>query len=138
MKIEREFAGAQLGDERLNKRLVQLAKSLETRHSGAIALSCGDWKNAKAAYRFFDNERFSAQQLIASHLAATRERMHQVGGKLLIIHETTEFDYTRCPKTEGVGYFTGHELSTRTGLSYTKGFLMHASMALTAEGIPLG
>lgn len=63
MKIEREFAGAQLGDERLNKRLVQLAKSFETWHGGAISFSCGDWKSAKAAYRFFDNARFSEQEV---------------------------------------------------------------------------
>ena len=65
MEIDSEFASAQLGDKRLDKRLIELAKLFEKRHGKSINFSCGDWKSSKAAYRFFDNERFAHQELPA-------------------------------------------------------------------------
>ena len=71
MDLSAEFSSADLGDQRLNDRLLEIASCLESRHGGSISLSCGDWKNSKAAYRFFDNDRFSHEQIIEPHFAMT-------------------------------------------------------------------
>jgi len=140
MKIEDEFEGAELGDKRLNARLESLAKLVESNHGGAISYSCGDWKTAKAAYRFLDNQRFSETDIIEPHLTQTALRVNQTTSRerVLVVHDTTEFNHTTREQTKGLGYLTAHELRHKPGLSFTKGFLMHASMAITETGIPLG
>jgi len=140
MRLKTELEGANLGDERLNTRLNELASLLESNHGGAISRSCGDWKNAKAAYRFLDNARFSETDIIAPHLGQTAQRVNRATQqeRVLVVHDTTEFNHTEHEGTEGLGYLTGHELSQKTGLSFTKGYLMHASLAITDSGIPLG
>ena len=50
-EIAEEFMGAELGDGRLNKRLVELAKCFEKKHGQSITFSCNDWKTAKSARR---------------------------------------------------------------------------------------
>jgi hypothetical protein len=104
MSLKEEFAGVDLGDERLNKRLVELASCFERRHGGGVLLSCPTWKEAKAAYRFFDNGRFDEQAIMAPHCACTAKRVNQLKEPVLVIHDTTEFNYTHHTKTEGLGY----------------------------------
>lgn len=139
MRIEDEFSGADLGDERLNKRLVELASCFERRHGGAICFSCPDWKVAKSAYRFFDNSRFDESAILAPHIAATQDRVNSIGEPVLVVHDTTEYHYTHHKKTEGLGYLS--RLSTDKasgGEAYSRGFLMHSSLAFTTDGVPLG
>lgn len=140
MDISAEFRGAQLGDSRLNKRLLGLARKLESKHGGALSYTCGDWKNAKAAYRFFDNARFSESDIIAPHCSqtATRVRAAKKGEPVLVIHDSTSFSFTHHTKTEGLGYITGSFEGTEEDSSYAKGFDLHTSLAMTNGGIPLG
>ena len=49
-----EFAGAALGDERLNQRLVKLATRFADKPTASIPGACGDWSETQAAYRFFE------------------------------------------------------------------------------------
>ena len=93
--IERELATAQLPDVRLKKRLQKLGEQLSKGVGRSIPWSCQDWAATKAAYRFFSNSRVRVEQILASHFQATQERVH--GGKepVLIVHDTTEFGYSR-------------------------------------------
>jgi hypothetical protein len=139
MSLKEEFAGVDLGDERLNKRLVELASCFERRHGGGVLLSCPTWKEAKAAYRFFDNGRFDEQAIMAPHCACTAKRVNQLKEPVLVIHDTTEFNYTHHTKTEGLGYMAKiSRASTPDADVYTQGFFMHTSLACTTDGIPLG
>ena len=94
MSLEQEFEGADLGDERLNCRLVELANCFARRHGGGISFPCPDWKMAKSAYRFFDNSRFDETAILAPHLAATQKRVDSTEETVLVVHDTTEFQYT--------------------------------------------
>jgi len=67
-----------------------------------IPLACGDWANAKAAYRFLDNDRVSEREILAGHFQATQERFAAVDGPILVLHDTTEFSFTR-ENTQAVG-----------------------------------
>lgn len=136
MNLSAEFSSVDLGDKRLNERLVEVAKCLERHHGSSISFSCGDWKNSKGAYRFFDNDRFSHEEIVAPHFAMTKSRINSLAQKTLVIHDTTQFNYSHHRETEGLGYLTQVHKVDDELLSY--GFLMHASLAITPEGIPLG
>lgn len=139
MSLEKEFRGADLGDERLNSRLVELADCFSRRHGGAISFSCPDWKMAKSAYRFFDNSRFDETAILAPHISATQKRVNSTEETLLVVHDTTEFHYTHHNKTEGLGYLSRLSRDKNSeGKAFSRGFLMHTSLALTTDDIPLG
>ncbi len=93
--IDQELAGSEFADERLGRRfgvlMGQFAKGLGT----TIPLACGDWANTKAAYRFLDNDRVSEAEILAGHFASTRDRFAAIDGPVLVLHDTTEFSFTR-------------------------------------------
>jgi hypothetical protein len=127
---EEEFEGIDLGDERLNKRIIKLADRLEKQPEGYINQACEDWADAKAAYRFFDNEKVKEEEIIRVHQNRTQERMK--GSEIVLaIQDTTEFDYTKHPKTRGLG-------QVGNGASKSKGLMMHSTLAITTKGLPLG
>lgn len=131
-----EFSQVDLGDQRLNKRLVTLCERFSDSPESPINQACTDWAETKAAYRFFQNENVDCAQILSSHQAKTFER---ASGKqtILAIQDTSYFIYTNHPKTEGLG-----ELSLKKGKHckeiYSYGLAMHTCMALTTEGLPLG
>lgn len=55
--FDREFAGCNLADERLNKRLRKLVAQIGSAMGESIPLVCQDWANTKTGYRFFSNDR---------------------------------------------------------------------------------
>lgn len=137
-RIEDEFSGANLGDERLNKRLLELARCFEMKHGHSITFTCSDWKTSKSAYRFFDNDGFTESDIIAPHIRATEARVNSLSERVLIVHDTTEFNYTHHNKTEGLGYLHTNNITKGEQKIISSGFLMHASMALNNDGVPLG
>jgi hypothetical protein len=86
-----EVLGCEFRDRRLGKRFETVLKQLSEATCESIPLACQDWANAKAAYRFFDNERVSEADILGGHFRATRERVVGVGGTILVLHDTTEF-----------------------------------------------
>jgi transposase-like protein/transposase Tn5 family protein len=123
-----EFGEADLGDSRRTERLVELAKTLAQRPTASLPDACVDGAQLKAAYRFFDNAAVTPEAVLASHVAATRERMTQVP-VVLAIQDTTELDYTSHPATTGLGFLNDLK---------HQGLLVHTTLALTPERLPLG
>ncbi|MBX3355673.1 MAG: hypothetical protein KF724_08245 [Phycisphaeraceae bacterium] len=60
----------------------------------SLPLACGDWASTKAAYRFLDNKRVSEAEILAGHMQATRACRQLVDGRVLALHDTTEFSFT--------------------------------------------
>ena len=58
-----EFADVELKDARLNRRCGELAVQLAMQPSEPINHACEDWADTKAAYRFFANEKVTAEEL---------------------------------------------------------------------------
>lgn len=79
--------------------------------------------------------------ILAGHFQATRERFAATDGPILVLHDTTEFSYTRESK-EAIGMLYkscgGKDKDGRPRLHTICGILMHSSLAVTAEGLPLG
>ena len=58
-----EFSGVELHDARLNARCSELAVQLAMQPSLSLNRACEDWADAKAAYRFFDNDDVTPQRI---------------------------------------------------------------------------
>lgn len=136
-----ELAGCSLADERLNKRLRKLLAQIGSSMGQSIPLVCQDWANAKAAYRFFSNERVSEADILAGHFQSTHDRTAATAGLLLVLHDTTEFTYRR-EKPEAIGITksinSGRDKAGRLRAHTVCGILMHSSLVVTTEGLPLG
>jgi len=136
-----EVAGCSLADERLNKRLRKLLAQLGSAMGQSIPLVCQDWTNAKAAYRFFSNDRVSEADILAGHFQSTRDRTAAIERLVLVLHDTTEFSYRR-EKPEAIGITkainSGRDKAGRLRSHTVCGILMHSSLAVTTEGLPLG
>lgn len=125
-----EFAQVDLKDARLNRRCQELAVALGQQPSASINQACDDWADTKAAYRFFDNEKGSPAAIGQPHQQRTVERMSQQE-RILAVQDTTFFNYTHHPQTEGLGEIGNKQQNQR-------GFGMHSTLAVTEAGVPLG
>src|SRR2546426_5272054 len=123
-----EFADADLGDERRTTRLVELAYALGQHPTAALPEACGTGSMLKAAYRFFDNDGIAPQDILHSHVEATYTRLGAVP-VVLAVQDTTEVNWTRHPATQGLGPL-GH--------TACHGLLVHTTLAITPERVPLG
>src|SRR5499427_133047 len=123
-----EFADADLGDERRTTRLVELASALGQHPTAALPEACGTGSMLKAAYRFFDNDGIAPQDILQSHVEATYTRLGAVP-VVLAVQDTTEVNWTRHPATQGLGPL-GH--------TACHGLLLHTTLAITPERVPLG
>lgn len=131
-----EFEDVDLGDKRLNARLVKLCDSFSEAPESPINQACEDWHETKAAYRFFQNEHVDDGRIMAAHRAKTAARAAE-RGTILAIQDTSYLVYTHHPKTKGLG-----EISLKKGKNkdkiYSRGLVMHTCLAVTDKGIPLG
>jgi hypothetical protein len=140
--IDQELAGCKFADERLGKRFGMLMEQLSSGLGKTIPLACGDWAATKAAYRFLDNDRVSEADILAGHFQSTRERFAAVDGLMLVLHDTTEFSFTR-ENAEAIGIThkvaKGHKDERgRQSMHTVCGILMHSSLVVTTDGLPLG
>jgi hypothetical protein len=126
-KLEQEFEGLTLSDERLVKR----ARTILSRVAEAPALSFPELLPGSAelegAYRFFQNDGVSPEALMKPHVRATIERVRQ-HKVVRVAHDTTGVSYggTR----EGLGTLGGGGC----------GFWLHAALAVSGDEAraPLG
>lgn len=123
-----EFADADLGDLRRTQRLIHLAHTLAQNPGATLPEACGSSAMLKAAYRFFDNDDIEPSDIVQSHIEATYGRLHHVP-VVLAVQDTTEADWTSLRATEGLGPL---------GCSTCQGLLVHTTLAITPERVPLG
>ena len=88
--IAREVLGCGFGDQRLGKRYRSVLKQLSESSAESIPMACQDWANAKAAYRFFANERVTDADILSGHFQSTRQRFAGSAGTMLVLHDTTQ------------------------------------------------
>ena len=126
-----EFAGLDLGETRLNDRLVDIADALAGQPMSPISKACGDWSAVKAADRFFDNDKVSeTEKVLDPHFQQTVERMRGYE-RVFAIQDTTYLDYTDHPATQGLGPISQRSHSRQ-------GLVKHTTLVVSASGLPLG
>jgi len=138
--IDREIGGCEFRDARLGDRFRKLLSQIGSAMGQSIPLVCQDWANTKAAYRFFSNDRVREADILAGHFQSTRDRA-AAEGLVLVLHDTTEFSYQR-ESSEAIGITksinSGRDKAGRLRSHTVCGILMHSSLAVTIDGVPLG
>ena len=127
--IELELNTSDIGDARLDERYKIILDRLSRRPSVSIPTACEGWSQTVAAYRFFDNSRVEAQELLAPHQDATLNRIAEQE-VVLLIQDTTELDLTQ-PQDQMAGAGPLNDESR-------VGFFSHVLLAVTPGKIPLG
>jgi len=125
----REFCDISLGDERLNKRAVNILQALSDNPQASIPEASRNWSDAFGAYRFFDNDKVDHQSLLKPHISACLDRMVECD-LVLAIQDTSSLNYTHLKQTD-LGPIGD---STHSA----KGLLMHTTYAVSGDGLPLG
>ena len=118
-----EFGFAQLGDQRRNKRLVNIAEPLAAVPGGTLPQAFGDWAELKAAYRFFGQRGVSFEGVLAPHLERTRQACRQAG-EYLLIEDTALLDYSQHGAAEDLGII---------GDGAGRGFELHSALAVRVQ-----
>jgi hypothetical protein len=124
-----EVGGAELGDERLARRLEKIsAAALASPSSSFPEISDGD-ASLEGTYRFLSNDRVTPDAILQPHVRSTVARV-MAEGDVVVSHDTTEFSFG--PNIRG-------DLQ-RVGRGQSYGFDAHVSLAVTRgeERIPLG
>jgi hypothetical protein len=114
-------------DARHGRRLERLLAQVTGADAGSMPWACEDWAAAKAAYRYFDNERITEGMILEGHFAATARRAARQEGMVLVVHDTTQLSFKRDnPRASGETVWE------------TCGVLMHSSLVVSTSGTPLG
>lgn len=120
---QEEFAFADLGEPRLNKRVVKIATHLAANPGGTLPQAFPDWAELKAAYRFFDNPRVDFAKVVQPHLERTRLACREPG-EYLVIEDTSILDFSAHRKTRDLGVIGDGE---------GRGFELHSALAVRVE-----
>jgi hypothetical protein len=126
--VHQEFAGAKLGDCRLQKRLFDLAEAFFARPGANLRQALGT-AGAQAAYRFFDHEETTLKALLEPHRLATLARMRRER-VVLVVQDTLRFSTTHRTM-QGIGPIGSEERGAQ-------GVELRTTLAFSAEGLPLG
>jgi hypothetical protein len=127
---ENEFGEVELGDQRLNRRLLVLARDFYARPQAQIPQACQTRAKTQAAYRFCKHPNTQMDVLIEPHRQATQQRIaeHPI---VLAVQDTTSLNYSTHPATQNLGPIA----SKAEGVV---GLIVHDTMAFSVEGTPLG
>jgi hypothetical protein len=126
--VEAEYVGADFGDERLDRRLVELSRLVSVEPDATFPTAAGNDAELEATYRFLNNERVTAAQILGPHLDATVRRVLKAG-EVVVAHDTTEFNFGASPRVD-LG---------RVGLGKSHGFYGHFALAVArSDRRPLG
>ena len=127
--ILEETETAELNDQRLNKRLMMLVDQLAKNPNLSIPAACGGAAETAAAYRFFDNDHVTFDNVLQPHIDATRRRI-ATQSTVLLVQDSSEIDVTRPEQQmKGVGPLDG---------ASRRGVLLHPLHAFTDDRTPLG
>ena len=127
---EAEFGTVDLGDRRLNRRAVEIARDFYARPQAQIPQACQSRARTKATYRFFRHPNTNMDDLLEAHRTSSYQRIakHQI---VLCAQDTTTLNYSAHPATEDLGPIGSNE-------NGPIGLIVHDTMAFSIEGTPLG
>jgi hypothetical protein len=138
---ESEIDESAFKDARLGRRFGEVIRQIGDGMGESIPYACQDWANTKAAYRFFANGRVEEAEILSGHFSATRDRYAASSGPILLIQDTTEFTYQREASDQiGMTKSVNSWRDKRGRLRHHTvcGMLMHSSLAVTIDGVPIG
>jgi hypothetical protein len=122
---EVNFGGAVLGDARRTARLIQLADEIAAHPEGSLPQKLADPGSYQAMYRLCKSRHVTHAAVLEPHRQSTLEKMRACEQTTLVIHDTTELDYTsRTMLRDQLG---------QIGDGGGRGYECHNSLAVVAE-----
>lgn len=123
-----ELKYADIGDKRLNRRLITIVEDLSSNPMASIPVASRDKAAMSATYDFFGNRRISSNSILDSHITQTLERVsnHEL---VLSIQDTTELDFSSHVCTSGLGPLSN---------ASANGLHVHSALCVSPDGVPLG
>jgi hypothetical protein len=118
------FGAAVLGDKRRTKRLVLLADRMAQHPGGTLPHKFKDPAMLKALYRLVNAQDVTHEAVLAPHRERTKRCMAEHDGTLLIIHDSTELDYTGKTTLTGLG---------QIGNGFYRGYICHNSLVVDPQ-----
>lgn len=124
-----DFVGANLGDARLNARLLSTAAMVSAKPDSSFPRAAVDDAELEATYRFLSNKRITPAAILAPHVRQTLRRA-SASECVVIAHDTTEFNFGSSRRAD-LGYVA-------QGKSF--GFFGHFALAIdgSESRTPLG
>jgi hypothetical protein len=120
---EANFQEAQLGDRRRTRRLIASAERLAQQPEGSLPEHFA-WNPLRAVYRLCHRPEVTHPVVTAPHFDRTRTEMKAVSEPILILHDTTELNFTTHGALTGTG---------PVGDGKGRGFVQHNSLAIVAR-----
>jgi hypothetical protein len=121
---EENFGGAALGDARRASRLIRLADQIAAHPEGSLPQKLGDPASYQAMYRLCKCPEVTHAAVLEPHRQLTLEKMRACAQTTLILHDTTELDYTSRTKL--------HDQIGQIGDGGGRGYECHNSLAVVA------
>lgn len=121
---EMNFGAAVLGDKRRTKRLVNVANRIAAHPEGTLPHKLGDPANYQGMYRLCKCPEVTHQAVLETHRQLTLQKMQTCEDTVLVIHDTTELDYTSRTSL--------HDELGQIGDGGGRGYECHNSLAVTA------
>jgi hypothetical protein len=127
--VETEMATLDLGDPRLNERVIRMIGLFSANPEASIPKACGNAADTKAAYRALSSEAVSAEAIRLAHARAGSERAGAFK-RVLVQQDTMGLSLGGSSiKIEGLGPM---------GEGGQRGLFVHSALMTTTEGVPLG
>jgi len=125
-RVEEELRGISLGDERLNRRAISMARRAVEGPGKSFPKMVTDPSELEAFYRFFQNDQVQPKAILEPHRQATLARCNELA-VVRVAHDTTGFT------------FHGERLGLGK-VNRGRGFYWHASLAISGDEprAPLG
>jgi hypothetical protein len=125
------FGGANLGDPRNNARLILIGDRIAQPPKGSLPDKMQNPAELEGLYRLMNRPQVTHEAVLAPHYRRTHQRIAEHPGDVCLVHDTTEINLTgKRSLHRDVG-----QLGNGKG---SRGYLCHNSIAVTAQGQPLG
>jgi len=108
--VEMQWKNASLGDYRRNKRAIEIANRMLNNPAASLPVQMGEWKNTKAAYRFFNHDQNAHSAIQDGHWdhVSTLAAKYEATTTILHIQDKSILDFSHAKQTAGLGPIGNH------------------------------
>jgi hypothetical protein len=121
---ETHFGACELGHKQRNRCLVKIANAIHRHPGGTLPHKLHAPKDYKAMDRLMNRPEVTHPSVLHSHCQRTLDLMRQAGGPVLVLHDTTELDYSGLHSIAELGSIGGN---------LGRGYLCHNSLAFVPK-----
>jgi hypothetical protein len=121
---ETHFGQATLGDARRTRCLSRIADQIYRHPGGTLPAKLHEPKDYKAMDRLMNRPEATHAAVLETHRQRTLDQIRRRDGVVLVLHDTTELDYSGLRSIPDLGPLGG---------GHTRGFLCHNSLAFDPQ-----